>query len=320
MDTKLYVVLPCYNEEEVLGETSKRLLEKFNSLISANIISPLSRIVFVDDGSRDKTWEIVENLHRQSEYFEGIKLSHNRGHQNALLAGLFTVNEFADCIITMDADLQDDINVMDTFLEKYHDGCDVVYGVRDERNTDTFLKRSTSLLFYKIMAKLGVESIYNHADYRLMSKRAVAALAEYKEVNLFLRGMVPLIGFKSDNVYYNRDSRFAGESKYPFSKLLNFAVNGITSFSVKPLRLITALGFFVVFLSILGILYALISYIMDVVVPGWTATVVSIWFLGGVQMMCLGVVGEYVGKIYSETKGRPRFTVETFLHSTDNKA
>jgi glycosyltransferase involved in cell wall biosynthesis len=243
----------------------------------------------------------------------GLKLSHNRGHQNALLSGLMTAKEVADCAISLDADLQDDVNVLPQFVEKYQEGCDVVYGVRNKRETDTFFKRTTAEGFYKVMQKLGVDIVFNHADYRLMSRRALEALSEYKEVNLFLRGIVPLIGYKSDYVYYDRHERFAGESKYPLKKMISFAVDGITSFSVKPLKIISNLGILVSILSIFGLIYALISHFTGNAVSGWTAIVCSIWLLGGIQMLCLGVVGTYVGKIYSEVKGRPRFKIETLL-------
>lgn len=310
----LYVVVPCYNEEAVLPETSKRLLEKMTSLISGGVISEKSRVVFVDDGSKDKTWEMIDALHKENSMFSGIKLSHNRGHQNALLAGLMTVKDHADCVISMDADLQDDINVMDGFMKKFHEGCDVVYGVRNKRDTDTAFKRTTALGFYKVMQMLGVDVVSNHADYRLLSKRALETLSEYKEVNLFLRGLVPLIGFKSDCVYYDRHERFAGESKYPLKKMLNFAFDGITSFSVKPLRVIINLGLIISVLSVIVLIYALIAGLCGAAVSGWTAPISSIWLLGGIQMICLGICGEYIGKIYSEVKARPRFTIEKFIN------
>ena len=313
--TKLYLVIPCYNEEAVLPETHSRLAEKMNALISANTISPESRIVFVDDGSKDKTWELIASYHNQNSLFSGIKLSRNKGHQNALLAGLMSVKEYCDCAISMDADLQDDINAIDGFLEKYHqEDCDIVYGVRSKREKDSFFKRTTAEGFYKIMRVLGVDVIFNHADYRLMSKRALDALAEFKEVNLFLRGIVPLIGFKSAVVTYERGERFAGESKYPLKKMLAFAFDGITSFSIKPIRLVSALGVFIFLFSLIMLLYCLFTKIFGFTVPGWTAIVSSIWMLGGIQLLCLGIVGEYVGKIYSEVKQRPKFIIETFLN------
>ena len=309
----LYLVIPCYNEEAVLPETTKRLTEKMHTMIRAEQVDPESRILYVDDGSKDKTWAIISEYAEAIPYVDGVKLAHNRGHQNALLAGLMTAMPLCDCAISMDADLQDDINVIDRFVEKYMEGCDVVYGVRNKRETDTFFKRTTAEGFYKFMKILGVDVVFNHADYRLMSRRALEGLSEYKEVNLFLRGIVPLIGFKSDYVYYDLAERFAGESKYPLKKMISFALDGITSFSVKPLKLISNLGILISVLSIFGLLYALISHLCGVTVAGWTAIVASIWLLGGLQMLCLGVVGGYIGKIYSEVKQRPRFLIETHL-------
>ena len=282
----LYLVIPCYNEEAVLPETTKRLTEKMHTMIRAEQVDPESRILYVDDGSKDKTWAIISEYAEAIPYVDGVKLAHN---------------------------LQDDINVIDRFVEKYMEGCDVVYGVRNKRETDTFFKRTTAEGFYKFMKILGVDVVFNHADYRLMSRRALEGLSEYKEVNLFLRGIVPLIGFKSDYVYYDRAERFAGESKYPLKKMISFALDGITSFSVKPLKLISNLGILISVLSIFGLLYALISHLCGVTVAGWTAIVASIWLLGGLQMLCLGVVGGYIGKIYSEVKRRPRFLIETHL-------
>ena len=309
----LYLVIPCYNEEAVLPETTKRLTEKMHTMIRAEQVDPESRILYVDDGSKDKTWAIISEYAEAIPYVDGVKLAHNRGHQNALLAGLMTAMPLCDCAISMDADLQDDINVIDRFVEKYMEGCDVVYSVRNKRETDTFFKRTTAEGFYKFMKFLGVDVVFNHADYRLMSRRALEGLSEYKEVNLFLRGIVPLIGIKSDYVYYDRAERFAGESKYPLKKMISFALDGITSFSVKPLKLISNLGILISVLSIFGLLYALISHLCGVTVAGWTAIVASIWLLGGLQMLCLGVVGGYIGKIYSEVKQRPRFLIETHL-------
>lgn len=309
----LYLVVPCYNEEEVLPETVSRLTVKLDSMVGDKMISDESRIVFVDDGSRDKTWQIIESYHETASYVCGLKLSRNRGHQNALLAGLMHAKDLADCVISLDADLQDDIDAIDKFVEKFSEGCDVVYGVRNKRDTDSFFKRTTARGFYSFMKALGVDVIYDHADYRLMSRRALDALSEYREVNLFLRGMVPLVGFKSDVVYYDRSERFAGESKYPLKKMINFAVDGITSFSVRPLKIISNLGIGISLLSILGLIYALISYFTHNAVTGWTATICSIWLLGGIQLFCIGVVGEYVGKIYAEVKARPRYTIDKFL-------
>ncbi|WP_312695423.1 glycosyltransferase family 2 protein [Caproiciproducens sp.] len=308
----VYLVIPCYNEEEVLPETVKRLTVKMNSMIESGRADKKSRMLLVDDGSRDRTWELISRFSEENELVSGIKLAHNRGHQNALLAGLMTAKEYCDCAISLDADLQDDIEVLDQFADKFIDGCDVVYGVRNKRETDTFFKRTTAQGFYKFMKVLGVDVVYNHADYRLMSRRALEALSEYKEVNLFLRGIVPLIGYRSDYVYYDRNERFAGESKYPLKKMLSFALDGITSFSVKPLKMISNLGVILSFLSILGLIYALVSYFMGLAVAGWTAIVCSIWLLGGIQLLCLGVVGGYIGKIYSEVKARPRYKIEKF--------
>ena len=283
------------------------------------LIGPGSRILFVDDGSKDKTWELIAQYNRENPWVEGVKLAHNRGHQNALLCGLMTAMPLCDCAISMDADLQDDIDALDQFVTKFREGCDVVYGVRNKRETDTWFKRTTAEGFYKVMKTLGVDVVFNHADYRLMSKRALEGLSEYREVNLFLRGIVPLIGYRSDYVYYDRHERFAGESKYPLKKMLSFALDGITSFSVKPLKLISNLGILISALSVFGLLYALISYFAGVTVSGWTAIVCSIWLLGGLQMLCLGVVGGYIGKIYSEVKARPRFRVETYLQNKQEK-
>ena len=306
----LYLVIPCYNEEEVLPETARQLTERLSALMEQGLVSAKSRMLFVDDGSRDKTWEIISSLSGENPYVCGLKLAHNRGHQNALLAGLMEAKNHADCVISLDADLQDDIGVLTQFVEKFREGCDVVYGVRSSRETDSFFKRATAQGFYRFMGLLGVDVVYNHADYRLMSRRALDALSEYKEVNLFLRGIVPLIGYRSDYVTYERHERFAGESKYPLKKMLSFALDGITSFSVKPLKIISNLGILVSVLSIAGLLYALISYFCGSTVEGWTAIVCSIWLLGGIQLLCIGVVGGYVGKIYSEVKARPRFRVE----------
>ena len=310
----IYLVVPCYNEEEVLFETASRLKEKINGLIENKIISDKSKITFVDDGSKDKTWSIIEELNNRDKIFSGIKLSRNRGHQNALLAGLMTVKDHCDAVISLDADLQDDINVIDKFIEKFKDGCDIVYGVRSERKTDTIFKRTTAQGFYKLMKILGVDIVYNHADYRLMSKRALDSLEEFKEVNLFLRGIVPLIGYKSDVVLYERNERFAGESKYPLKKMLSFAFEGITSFSVKPIRLILVVGIMMFLSSLLAILYFLIIWMAGKTVQGWTTVVASIWMLGGIQLLCLGVIGEYIGKIYIESKERPKFIIDKFIN------
>lgn len=317
MDNKLYLVIPCYNEEEVLPEASARLRVKLNTLISAGKIDKNSRIVFVNDGSRDRTWDIIQVLHEEDSLFSGINLSRNRGHQNALLAGLMTVKDHADAVISMDADLQDDINAIDEMVDKYLAGADVVYGVRNRRATDTFFKRVTAEGFYKVMNAMGANTVFNHADYRLLSKRALEGLAEYEEVNLFLRGIVPMIGYKSEIVYYERGERFAGESKYPLGKMLSFAIEGITSLSTKPIRLITGLGFFIFLVSIGMLIYSLIRHFMGATIVGWTTLMVSVWAIGGLILLSLGVVGEYIGKIYLETKARPRFIVEKFLNAED---
>ena len=309
----IYLVLPCYNEEAVLHETSSRLKVKMNQLISENKISKDSRVTFVDDGSKDNTWSIIEELKESDELFAGVKLSRNRGHQNALLAGLMTVKDYCDAAISLDADLQDDINVIDKFIDRFRDGCDVIYGVRSDRKTDTVFKRTTAQGFYKVMKLLGVDIVYNHADYRLMSKRALDALEEFEEVNLFLRGIVPLIGYKSDVVLYERNERFAGESKYPLKKMLSFAFEGITSFSVKPIKLILDIGIIMFTTSLLFLIYFIALWCLGKTVEGWATIVVSIWMLGGVQLLCLGVIGEYIGKIYIETKKRPKFIIDKFI-------
>ncbi|MEA5011786.1 MAG: glycosyltransferase family 2 protein [Angelakisella sp.] len=312
MDT-LKIVVPCYNEEEVLPETSKRLRQKLEDLIAQGTVTPQSRILLVNDGSKDRTWELICGLHQECELFEGIKLAHNRGHQNALLAGLMTAKESADVTISMDADLQDDINAIDRFLEEYYNGCDIVYGVRNSRETDTFFKRTTAQGFYKLMSFMGADVVYNHADYRLMSRRALEGLSQFGEVNMFLRGIVPMIGYKTATVEYSRGERFAGESKYPLSKMLNFAMDGITSLSVRPIRFITLLGFLLFSISILMLLYFLIRHFTGHTVAGWTSIVVSVWAIGGLQLLAIGVIGEYLGKIYLETKHRPKFIIETYL-------
>lgn len=309
----LYIVIPCYNEEEMLPITARALIAKLDMLIADGRVTPESRVMFVDDGSKDKTWNLIERFHRSCELFTGVKLSRNRGHQNALLAGLMAAKDHADIIVSMDADLQDDINAIDGFLDKRAEGCEIVYGVRSARETDTGFKRFTAEGYYKLLEAMGVEITYNHADYRLMSKRAVEALAEFDEVNLFLRGMVPMVGFKSDIVTYERAARQAGESKYPLKKMLALAVEGITSLSVKPIRLITTLGIVIFIVSLLMLVYFLIIHFAGKTVAGWTTTVVSVWALGGLQLLAIGVIGEYIGKIYLETKKRPKFIIETNL-------
>lgn len=311
----LYIVIPCYNEEEVLHETKSQLLKKYNQLLNENKITPNSRIVFVDDGSKDKTWSMIEEIHKECAIFSGVKLSRNRGHQNALLAGLSTVAGLADAYISMDADLQDDINAIDGFLEEFGKGNEVVYGVRSARKKDTFFKRFTAEFFYKMMNKLGAEVVFNHADYRLLSERALQGLLEFKEVNLFLRGIVPMVGYKSSNVYYERNERFAGESKYPLKKMIAFATQGITSLSIKPIRMIISVGFFTFIISIAMLIYSLIRHLTGNTISGWTSTIISIWALGGLQLLAIGVIGEYIGKIYLETKERPRFIIDQFINT-----
>ncbi len=309
----LYIVVPCYNEEEVLLETTKRLKEKLDDLIDNKVISKNSKVMYVNDGSKDKTWELIEEISQNDKLFTGISLSRNRGHQNALLAGLMTAKNYADVVISMDADLQDDINAIDMMLNKYYDGCDTVYGVRSSRKKDTWFKKTTALSFYKFMKMMGVDIIYNHADYRLTSKRVLESFSDYKEINLFLRGIFPLVGYKSDVVYYERHERFAGVSKYPLKKMLNFAWDGITSFSVKPIRLVLGLGILLFVTSIIMIIYCVIVKLLGQTVTGWTFLACSIWMLSGVQMLSLGIIGEYVGKVYSEVKGRPRYIISRNL-------
>ena len=318
MEKVLYVVIPCYNEEEVLNETAKQIDKKLKSLIKANKISKKSKVMFVNDGSKDKTWEKILNLHETNSLFTGICLSRNKGHQNALLAGLLTAKNYADVVISMDADLQDDINAIDEMIDKYLAGCDVVYGVRSSRKKDSWFKRFTAETFYKIMKFLGVNIVFNHADYRLTSKRVLEALDGYEEVNLFLRGIFPLIGYTSDVVYYERNKRFAGESKYPLKKMLHFAWDGITSFSVKPIRLILNLGILIFIISLLVTIYCIVVKLVGYTVDGWTFLACSIWLVGGVQMLSLGIVGEYIGKIYSETKKRPRYHIARNLEEEND--
>ena len=309
----LYIVVPCYNEQEVLPETHRRLAQKLQALAGQGQISSQSKMLFVDDGSSDATWSMIEELTKTDPCVVGAKLSRNRGHQNALLAGLSLAVQHCDMAVSVDADLQDDLDAIDAMVEKYHCGAQIVYGVRSDRTTDSLFKRTTAQGFYKIMNLMGAKSVYNHADFRLMSKKALDALEGYKEQHLFLRGLVPLIGFKSDCVYYERSERKAGESKYPLKKMLKFAFNGITSFSSKPLSLITTMGAIIVVLSIAALIYTLVSYFMGNAEPGWASLILSIWFLGGVQLLSIGLVGQYVGKIFEETKQRPRYNIETYL-------
>ena len=309
----LYVVVPCYNEEEVLPETSARMNEFMDGLTAEGRIDAASRILFVDDGSRDRTWAIIGELSKAHERVEGLKLAHNAGHQNALWAGMMSVKGKADAVVTIDADLQDDIHAIRGFLEKYAEGCEVVYGVRSKREKDTAFKRVTAQGFYRVMHKLGVDVVYNHADYRLLGRRALEALSQFTEENMFLRGLVPLVGFKSAEVTYERGERFAGESKYPLKKMVAFAMEGITSFSIRPVRWVALIGILFALLGVVMALYALISLACGRVVPGWTSIMVSIWIIGGVQLIALGLIGEYVGKVYSEVKRRPKYIVEEYL-------
>lgn len=313
MPDTLYIVVPCYNEEEVLPETSKRLKEKLTAMMAAGTISDRSRVLFVNDGSGDRTWELIENLHRRDKLFSGVNLSRNRGHQNALLAGLMTAKNRCDMAISMDADLQDDVGAVDAMVSRYYDGCDVVYGVRSSRKKDTFFKRFTAEGFYRVMNFLGAETVFNHADYRLLSRRALEGLAEFKEVNLFLRGIVPMVGYTSATVEYERGERFAGESKYPLKKMLSFAMEGITSLSVKPIRYITGLGFLIFLVSIAMLIYSVVRWAHGATVLGWASVICSVWAIGGLILLSLGVIGEYIGKIYLETKGRPRFLIRDVL-------
>ena len=318
MNNRLYIVVPCYKEEAVLPETSRRLREKLEALIKQGKIDRNSRILFVNDGSKDRTWPLIEQYHKEApEFFSGINLSRNRGHQNALLAGLSTAVTRADMVISMDADLQDDINAVDAMIDEYHNGYDIVYGVRSKRETDTFFKRFTAEGFYKIMQALGVDIVFNHADYRLMSRRALEGLMQFSEVNLFLRGIVPRIGFPSTTVTYARAERFAGESKYPLKKMIAFAADGITSFSVKPIRLVFFAGVFIFLCSLVMFIYAIITKAAGRSTSGWSSLMASIWMLGGIQLLGLGIVGEYIGKIYNETKRRPRFIIEQILDTND---
>ncbi|MFQ8998066.1 glycosyltransferase family 2 protein [Allofournierella massiliensis] len=316
----LYIVIPCYNEQEVLPVTSGMFLKKINSLIEKGRVAPESRVVFVNDGSKDNTWNIIQELAKSDEHFEGICLSRNRGHQNALLGGLMTVKDRCDITISIDCDGQDDINAMDAMVDAYWDGCEVVYGVRSKRDTDTFFKRFTAEGFYKLMNWMGAQVVFNHADYRLMSSRVLNEFANFKEVNIFLRGMVPLVGFKSTSVYYERAERIAGESHYPLKKMLALAFDGITSLSVKPIRLITGFGALVSVISFVGVIWAVVEAILGSTVAGWASTTSIVCFMGGIQLLCLGVIGEYIGKIYLETKQRPRFIIsETTFPDKEDK-
>lgn len=311
--SRLGIVIPCYNEEDVFLESAKQLTTVIIDLIAKGKIDSNSYLLFVNDGSRDETWSLISHEFEQNEYVYGLNLAGNVGHQNALMAGLLTAKDIADMCISIDADLQDDVSVIEDMVDCFQEGCDIVYGVRSARKTDTFFKRTTAQGFYKVMKMMGVKSIYNHADYRLMSRRALEQLSHYKERNLFLRGIVPLIGYKTDCVYYERKERFAGESKYPLKKMVGFAFDGITSFSTKPMVMILVMGLLMVLISILAGIYALSSYIIGHVVGGWTSLILSLWFIGGLILFSLGLIGQYIGKIYIEVKERPRYNIEAFL-------
>ena len=311
---RLAIVVPCYNEEEMLPLTTKELTGVLSDLITKQKIAPDSYILYVDDGSKDSTWELIRKFHEEEKKVFGLKLAGNVGHQNALTAGMLNAMEHADIMISIDADLQDDTAVMEEMVDKFHEGKDIVYGVRNDRKKDSFFKRTTAQMFYKVMAAFGVKTVYNHADYRLMSKRALQESSKHQEINLYLRGVMPLIGYETDCVYYERKERVAGESKYPLKKMLALAWNGITSFSVKPIDFITALGGFLIFLCVIAAVYALVSYCNGHTVPGWTSLILSIWFLGGMQLVAIGMIGQYIGKIYIEVKHRPRYNVETYLN------
>lgn len=313
MRNKLAIVVPCYKEEAVLYETTKRLSDVLNLLVAKCKIDNDSFILYVNDGSTDQTWPIIQQLHKKNKYVCGVNLACNVGHQNALWAGLTVAVEHADIVVSIDADLQDDVCAIVEMVERYHEGCDVVYGVRRERKTDTWFKRTTALGFYKLMNVMGTKTVYNHADYRLMSKRALEHLLQFKERNLFIRGLVPLVGYKTAEVYYDRAERFAGESKYPLSKMLNFAIDGITSFSVKPIRLIMTMGAVFIFVALCVLAWTLYSFFLGHVVPGWSSLMLSIWFCSGCVLISLGVIGEYIGKIYVESKERPRYNIENIL-------
>lgn len=310
INENLYIVVPCYNEQEVLPATNTKLLSLLEELVAAQLVSPLSRVLYVDDGSTDNTWNILNEMTQSSKRVAAVKLAANAGHQNALLAGLEAALPHAHIMVSIDADLQDDCEVIKEMVEHYHSGCDVVYGVRRERKSDSWFKRSTAQAFYRTMHRLGVKSVYNHADFRLMSNRAVAQLMQYRERNLFLRGIVPLMGYRTANVYYDRSARMAGKSKYPLGKMVSFAVDGITSFSIKPVRMVFTLGLIFLFIALCMLAYVLVAYFTHRAVSGWASLILSVWFIGGCLLMSLGIVGEYIGKIYIEVKDRPRYNVE----------
>ena len=313
----LYMVIPCYNEEEVLDETTRQLVPKLKELMEKGKISRKSRILYVNDGSKDQTWMIISRLYEEYDIVSGLNLSRNRGHQNAVLAGLMYAKDHCDAAISMDADLQDDTNAIDEMVDKFNEGVEVVYGVRSSRRKDTFFKKFTAEGFYRFMKWMGVDIVFNHADYRLMSRRVLCQLENYREVNLFLRGIVPLIGYPSDQVYYERKERFAGESKYPLRKMLSFALDGITSFSIKPIRFILTLGTLIFIVSVAILIYSIVRHVIGATVLGWSSLMVSVWALGGLQLLAIGVIGEYIGKMYLETKGRPRFAVQDVLDDVE---
>ena len=316
---RLAIVVPCYNEEEVIGTSMKELTTLLGELVDKKKISDDSFILCVDDGSKDKTWQLIEELHEGDSRIMGLKLAGNVGHQNALTAGMLAARKESDMLISIDADLQDDIAVIEEMIDRYYEGNDIVYGVRNDRKSDSFFKRASAQMFYKVMRWMGVKTVYNHADFRLMSKRAVDGFAEYKEINLYLRGIVPLIGYRTEKVYYSRKQRMAGESKYPFKKMIALAFNGITSFSIKPINFIMTLGMFIIICSMIAAIYALVSYFFGRVSEGWTSLILSIWFIGGVQLFSIGMIGQYIGKIYMEVKNRPRYNVETNMLKKKNK-
>ena len=320
MENTLYMVIPCYNEKEVLNETASKLKNIYSKLIKSNKINQKSKIVFVNDGSKDTTWEIIEELHKKDKIFSGINLSRNKGHQNALLAGLITVKDYSDMVISMDADLQDDISAIEEMVDRYLEGYDIVYGVRSKREKDTFFKRVTAQSYYKILNAIGGEVIYNHADYRLMSKRTIEELAKYQEVNLFLRGIVPMLGFSSTTVSYERNERLAGESKYPLKKMLSFALEGITSLSIKPIRIISGLGILIFAVSILMLIYIVVRHQMGNTITGWASVAISVWAIGGLMLLSIGIIGEYIGKIYLETKKRPKYSIQEFINNPNEEA
>ena len=314
----VWLVIPCYNEEQVLPITIPIITRKMNEIKEKNLVSDY-RIAFVDDGSKDSTWEIISNFCCKDNCYLGIKLSRNKGHQNALIAGMMYAKDKCDCVITLDADLQDDIDVIEDFVVAYNEGNQIVYGVRNDRSTDTVFKRSTAQTYYRLLKAIGVETVYNHADYRLISRQALNELEKYKETNLYLRGIIPQLGFKSTTVPYSRNERVAGKTKYTFSKMLGLAFDGITSFSIRPVRFIAWLGIICAVLSVIGLIYALVSYFAGLTVPGWTAIVCSIFLIGGIQLLALGVIGEYIGKIFTEVKGRPRYIIEEILNDIKSK-